>query len=604
MRLKRRVMAYPATNWNRVLPDSRLAEGDVTFPKGTFREAMLYRRILAIVCLLWLGLAVAMFAKGETSAPPALAEAARDAEELLRHNYRGSGPGAAVLVARGDTVLFRAARGEADVGRHLPLQPDSVFRIGSIGKQFTAAALLTLVEAGKVRLDDPLSRYLPDYPGGDRITILQLLNHTSGVKNYSALPGYVEKTIRQDMTTAQIIDLFKNERPDFAPGSQWAYSNSGYTLIGAVIEAVTRKPWHVYFDEVLFKPLGLRHTGYAHDSAVAKQLVQGYTREADKVVPMRPMSMTQPHAAGSLVSNVDDLLRWNRALHQGRILKNDTYIKMVVPVGKAADPGIGYGFGLYNEKVRKNAMLRHGGRIFGYNASLNYLPGPGITVVVLQNSDVPIGDDTPETLAKKLAAIALGDPYPEMRAIDVNASALAEAEGVYRFDSGTTRALRVVDGKLTAQRNGGPRIGLTPIAADDFLYADGFNRLTIARDAGGNIRGIWFFANGDGEGEFGERTNEPLPVLSASLRLSPREMERLVGTYANGGLMLKVFIDGEALNAQLAGQAPVGLRASSPTNFEVEESGATLVFSDGDAPAAEVTIRQNGQTVVLKRLAD
>lgn len=170
------------------------------------------RRALATVFLLCLGLAVTTFATGQTApSPPPQADVARYADELLARNYSGNAPGAAVLVARGDTVLFRAARGEADIGRHLPLQPDSVFRIGSVGKQFTAAALLTLVEAGKVGLNDPLSQYLPDYPGGDRITILQLLNHTSGVKNFNGLPGYVDTTIRRDMTTAQIIDLFRNE---------------------------------------------------------------------------------------------------------------------------------------------------------------------------------------------------------------------------------------------------------------------------------------------------------------------------------------------------------------------------------------------------------
>lgn len=562
------------------------------------QRATLFGLLVALCSL------VAVWVNGSHAAPPlpSQAEVARYADDLLKRNYRAEAPGVAVLVARGDTVLFRGARGEADIGLHRPLRPDAVFRIGSIAKQFTAVALLTLVEAGKVKLNDPLSKYLPDYPGGDRITILQLLNHTSGVKNYAALPDYVERTIRQDMTTMQIIDLFKNERPDFEPGSQWAYSNSGYMLVGAVIEVVSGKPWHVYFDEVLFRPLGLRHTGYAHDSVAAKQLVQGYTREAGKVVPMRPMSMTQPHAAGALVSNADDLLRWNRALHEGRILKNETYMKMVVPVGKAADSGIGYGFGLFNEKVRKNGMLRHGGRIFGFTTALSYLPGADITVVVLQNSDVPLGNDTTETLARKLAAKALGDPYPEMRAIAVDAALLVEAEGMYRFDAGTTRALRVVDGKLTSQRAGGPRIDLVPIAVDDFLYADGFNRLKVEREVGGRIQGIRFFANGDGEGEFGRRTNELLPEIAVGLRLPRPALERLVGTYANGGLTLRIFIDGDAFKAQLAGQPPVTLRATSPTQFEVEETRATLTFSDGDASAIEVTMRQNGREIVLKRV--
>jgi hypothetical protein len=160
----------------------------------------------------------------------------------------------------------------------------------------------------------------------------------------------------------------------------------------------------------------------------------------------------------------------------------------------------------------------------------------------------------------------------------------------------------VVDGKLTSQRTGGPRIALTPIAVDDFLYTDGFNRLKIERQFGGRIEGIRFFANGDGDGEFGRRTSEPLPAMTAGLQLPRPAQERLVGTYANGGLTLKVFIDGEALKAQLVGQPPVTLRATSATNFEVEETKATVAFSDGDAPATEVTIRQNGGEVVLKRV--
>lgn len=561
------------------------------------------RRFLTLAILLTSGLIAAPFANRQAAgAPPPRAEVERYAADLLMRNYRADGPGASVLVAHGDTVLFRAARGEADVERHVPLQPDAVFRIGSISKQFAAAGLLTLVEAGKVNLDDPLSKYVPGYPGGDHITVLQLLNHTSGVKNFSGLPGYVESTSRRDMTTAQVIDLFKDQPPDFAPGSKWAYSNSGYVLVGAVIEAVSGQPWHAYLDQVLFKPLGLRHTGYGHAPEFAAQQIKGYSRAADTVVPMRPMSMTQPHAAGSLVSNVDDLLKWNRALHEGRVLKNVTYTQMITPVGKAADPGIEYGFGLYNVPVRNSRMLQHGGRIFGFAAFLTYVPGPDITVVVLENSDVRSGEDNAETLARRLAAAALGDPYPEMRAVSIDEAALREAEGVYRFDAKTIRMLRVVSGKLTAQRVGGPRIVLTPIAADDFLYADGFNRLKLERDARGKIDSIRFYPNGDGDGEIGARTNEPLPVTPAALQLPRATLERLIGKYVNGGLSLKVYIDGEALAAQIVGQPPVSLRAISPTSFEVEETGARLEFSTGDTPATEVTIRQNGREIVLKRV--
>jgi D-alanyl-D-alanine carboxypeptidase len=536
----------------------------------------------------------------EAAAAPTHAEVARLCSDLMIRDYPPTGPGAAVLVARGDTVLFRGARGEADVATHAALLPGSVFRIGSVGKQFTAAALLTLVEAGRVRLDDSLSRYLPDYPGGSHITILTLLNHTSGVRSYSSLPRYADSTIRLDFTTAQIIGLFRNEPPDFAPGTNWAYSNSGYALIGAVIETVTGMPWHAYLEQKLFKPLGMRHTGYAHDPRFAGPMVRGYSLDGEKVVPMRPMSMTQPHAAGALVSNVDDLLTWNRALHQGRVLRSDAYTQMITPTGKAADPGIRYGFGLYDETVRGRQMLRHGGRIFGFIASLSYLPGPDITVVVLENDDAHDGVEVAEVVSRRLAAIALDEPYPVLAPVAADTAALRAAEGIYRFNGDITRTLRVIDGRLTGQRTNRPPVVLTPIATDDFLYADGFNRLKLERDAGGAIVRVRFFPNGDGDGEIGTRTNEA-PAEPRAMQLPRAALSRLVGTYANSQVAVTVFLEGDALKAQIAGQSPFVLRATSPTQFALVDNDATLLFASGSAPADTLTVRQNGRATTLRR---
>jgi CubicO group peptidase (beta-lactamase class C family) len=558
------------------------------------------RQALTIAFLLCLSPSAAVCA--QAAAPPSQAEVAGYARELLTRNYRADAPGAAVLVARGDTVLFRGARGKADMEHHVPLRPDSVFRIGSVTKQFAAAGLLTLVEAGRVGLDDPLSKYVPDYPGGDRITLLQLLNHTAGVRDYTAIPGYVDSSIGRDMTTAQMIDVFKNERPDFAPGTRWAYSNSNYVLVGAVIEAVTGQPWYAYLERALFRPLGMRHTGYGHDTRFAAQQVHGYSYDGDRVVPARALSMTQPHAAGALVSNVDDLLRWNRALHEGRVLRSAAYTRMITPAGRAAEATSRYGFGLYIDRVRDRAVLRHGGAIFGFLSALSYMPGPDITVVVLENDDASNSPEPANTVARRLAAMALGDPYPALRPVAADPAALRAAEGVYRFEGDVVRVLRVVDGQLTAQRGRAPRAVLTPIGADDFLYADGFNRLRLERDAAGRISGIRHFPNGDGAGEVGARTNEPPPVAPAAVQVPRAALERLVGSYARGGLTLRVYLEGEAPMAQMAGQDPLGLRATSPTRFEVDETGAAVEFPAGDAPPAEVTIRQNGREITLRRL--
>ena len=369
------------------------------------------RRVLAMALLLCAGACTRTVPQAQTPAvSPSQAEFARGAGELLVRNYRADAPGAVVLVARGDTVLFRAARGEADIATHAPLRPDAMFRIGSLTKQFAAVGLLTLVDAGKVKLGDPLSKYVPHYPGGDRITVQQLLNHTSGVASYTGLPGYMDGPVRRNLTTAQMIDVFRNAEPRFAPGSNWEYSNSNYVLVGAVIEAASGQPWYTYLDQALFKPLGMQHTGYGHDPKFAAQQVHGYSYEGDKVVPARSLSMTQPHASGALVSNVDDLLTWNRALHEGRVLRSATYRKMITPTGKAADAGVRYGFGVFIERVRNREALWHGGHIFGFTSMLFHLPGPDITVVVLENDDAQSQNEDPTALARKLAAMALGDP--------------------------------------------------------------------------------------------------------------------------------------------------------------------------------------------------
>jgi D-alanyl-D-alanine carboxypeptidase len=539
-------------------------------------------------------LAMALAGGQASAAPPSKAEVAREAADLMARNYRPDAPGAAILVARGDTILFRSARGEADLEHHAKLRPDSVFRIGSVTKQFAAAGLLKLVEAGKVRLDDPLSKYVPDFPGGDRITIEQLLNHSAGVKNYTDLPGYMETMVQRDLTTRQMILAFQGAAPDFAPGSNWAYSNSGYVLVGAVIEAASGEPWHAYLQRVLFRPLGMTHTGYGHDPRYAARQVRGYTMEGEKFAPARTLSMTQPHAAGALVSNVDDLLKWNRALHEGRVIRNPTYARMITPAGAATGPG--YGFGLFTGKVRTAAMLRHGGAIFGFASSLAYLPGPDISVIVLENDDAGNAPDNAANITRKLAAIALGDPYPAGRPVPVDASALAAAEGVFVFEGGNRRSLRLIDGALTAQRGGGPRLKLIPIGPDDFLYEDGFSRLRLERDSSGAVARIRFFANGDGDGEIGERGAE-----AAAIVLPRAALERLAGTYAHSGRTMKIWLEGGTLQAQLAGQPPVTLVPNSPTSFDVAETGATLTFPAGDGPAAEAAIRQSGREMVLKR---
>lgn len=454
--------------------------------------------------------AVALASGGAQAQAPAKPGLTGYTERLMADFYRADAPGAVVLIARGDHVLYRGARGLADVVAGTSLTPESVFRIGSISKQFAAAGVLKLVEAGTVSLDDPLSKYLSDYPGGDAITVLELLNHTSGVKDYTHIPSWRAGPLERDVSTAQLIASFMDAEPDFAPGTDWAYDNSGYALVAAVIESASGQPWHEYLRRVLFHPLGLTHTGYAADPVFAARQVPGYSLDDGHVVPARRISMTIPSAAGALVSTVDDLLKWNRALHEGRVLHSASYERMVTPVGHAVSAH--YGLGIELATVQGQPMFDHSGGIFGFEAMLEYVPGPDISVIVLQNNDSNADYKGPDMLARKLAAAALGQPYPEAIPVAIGIAALMQLEGVYRIDAGSARVLRVVDGQVTAQRTGNPPSPLTPIGSDTFLYADQLTRLSIARDANGAVTGMRVYPDGEPPGTLVPRTREALPT--------------------------------------------------------------------------------------------
>jgi len=553
-------------------------------------------------------LTVALAAAGAIAMPvlhaaelPTKAEVASGAEALLDDAWNPDGPGVVVLVARGDEILFQQAYGHANVDAGELMEVDDTFRIGSVTKQFASAGLLKLVEAGKVSLDDPLSKYLPDYPEGDGVTVRQLLNHTSGIKSYTDIPGYMVEGIKADLDTAQLVAVFKDQPVDFAPGEKWNYNNSGYVLVGAVIEAASGQPWHEYLEQALFEPLGLDHTGYGADPEVVATQVHGYTMDGDKTIPARPLSMTQPHAAGALVSNTADLLAWNRALHEGRVLADGSYQQMITPVGAAAESK--YGFGIFNGTLRGAQALQHGGGIHGFVSQLLYLPDTDTTVAVIQNSDRPLGDLSPTSAAYHLAALAIGNPYPAAVPIEVDAATLAEAQGVYQVNDEHERILRVIDGKLTGQRTGGAVAELTPVAKDVYLYDDGFNRFELVRDAAGRITAMRFFPEGEGEGEIASLTDKPLPAARVELDVTPAMVARVSGEYVQGPATMRIFSEDGQMKAQLTGQPAFPIFAESDSAFFLKVVPAQLVFAPGEV-APKVTLHQGGNVIDFTRKAD
>jgi CubicO group peptidase (beta-lactamase class C family) len=419
----------------------------------------------------------------------------REAQSSLGKLADSTGPGAAILVARGDEVLFRSARGNAEIELGVPLSPDDVFRIGSNTKQFTAAAILKLAEQGRLAMTDPLSRFLPDYPNGERITVEELLRHTSGIKDYMEIDGYFHAAIRQDVSTEQLIDVFKNLPADFAPGSDWEYTNSGYVLLGAIIEKVTGKPWHAALRDLLLAPLSLNHTAYDDSTALIERRAAGYSiDDAGRTVNAPYISMTQAAAAGGLISSANDLFRWMRALHTGKVLQDDSYRFMTKVVQPPSGRSIDYACGIRALRVRDESAFEHVGRDPGYMSEMLYVSKPAISVVILTNTDSPRADIT--VIAAKLAATAMGRPYPERHAVSLTQAQMEALAGVYERGSGH-RTIRERDGHLYTKRDGGNEHLLRAASANELYFDEVLDYFMVTRDRTGQVVALEEFPNGE-----------------------------------------------------------------------------------------------------------
>lgn len=345
----------------------------------------------------------------------------RSIDRLLAEAYPAGQPGAAVLIAQDGRVILRKGYGTADLATGERMTPDCEFRVASITKQFTAVAVLQLVAQGRIGLDDPVARYLPElFRGRDwGITVRELLAHTSGLKNYSDLDAFRDAPQRA-MSTAYLWNLVKGYGVAFAPGTRWEYCNTGYMLLGALVARVTGRPFGEYLAEHVLGPAGLGHTRYgagpADQTAAARPTaagVVGYSPDDDGAgyVPAVVLNLSQANAAGALITRVDDLWRWERAVEAGRVLPG-SYVALArspvelqatamvasagTPAAKHAFGDAGaqapYGLGWELGEVAGRRTVGHGGTMCGYRSYEVEVPSARLYVVILCNCDRPAHD--------------------------------------------------------------------------------------------------------------------------------------------------------------------------------------------------------------------
>ncbi len=302
-------------------------------------------------------------------------------------------PGAAVMVLQDGHLVHAKAYGQRDVARGLAVRTDTPFEIGSITKQFTAAAIVQLQEAGKLTLDDLLARHLPDAPHAHEVTLRQLLSHTSGLHDYFDGPEQeVDALVTQPIAFDRLIARVRDRPLDFAPGSRWSYSNTGYILLGRVIEVVSGERYVDYVRQHLLEPLDMRHTFTLADTERLQGMAVGYRHEAGVLRPSPYFHPDWSGAAGFLISTLDDLARWDRGLSGGKVVSPAGYREMITPVHTAEGGSADYGLGLFVNAVYGQARIGHTGGSQGFTTADEYFPGLGLRIIAFTN----LGDKTPE----------------------------------------------------------------------------------------------------------------------------------------------------------------------------------------------------------------
>ena len=367
-----------------------------------------------------------------------------------------------VLVARGDQVLFSKGYGSANLEWGIPDAPNTKFRLGSLTKQFTAASILLLEERGKLKVEDPIKKYLPDAPAAwDKMTIFHVLTHTAGIPNFTAFPDYAP--LEPFATTPEkLVARFRDKPLDFEPGEKWNYSNSGYVLLGYLIEKISGESYESFVQKNIFNALGMKDSGYDSNAAVIARRASGYSPTPNGLVNAGFVHMSVPYAAGALYSTTEDLLKWEQGLFGGKLLSAASLQKMTTPFKND------YAFGVGVHAVNGHKVIDHNGGIEGFSTMLAYYPEDKLTVVALANMTPASSGE----IVSQLALLAQGGAVTlqsERKEITLDPKVLARYVGAYRMAAGGDMLITLDGNQLSGQLTGQAALPIFPQSETRFF---------------------------------------------------------------------------------------------------------------------------------------
>ncbi len=521
----------------------------------------------------------------------------KEFDKLLSENYSVSKPGATALVYKDGKTLYRKAIGMANIELQVPMKPENVFEIGSITKQFTAVSILMLVEQDKLKLDDEITKFIPDYPThGKRITVQHLLNHTSGIKSYTSIPSFMD-VARKDMKPLELVDFFKNEPMDFDPGEKWLYNNSGYVLLGYIIEKVSGQSYPNFIEEHIFKKLGMKNSYYGSESQIIPDRASGYSPKDGGFQNADYLSMTLPYAAGSIMSNIDDMLLWNKAVHDNKLITKES--KELAFTNSSLNNGdlTNYGYGWMMNEISGVPSIEHGGGIFGYVTAGIYVPSENVYVIILTNQD----GVSPENAAIKMAALALGKPYLKPNAaISLTTEQLSKWIGNYEFEGDVIRTISLEDGKLYSQREGSEKLPLFAVLENQLYFEEGTSHYEFSMENGKKVTRLQDRMQKAKGMETDKKSATEKEVIEIDTNMLPDYVGRF--EMAPNFIITITTADGK-LFAQATGQPQFEVFPEAEDTFFLKVVAAKLVFRRNETgKVSEVTLFQGGQEIKGQKL--
>lgn len=516
---------------------------------------------------------------------------------LNEQGFNNESPGLSLLIAKDGKTIYKVGLGMADLENKVKASPNHVFEIGSITKQFTAVSILILEEQGKLSVNDNITKYIEDYPTqGKTITIHHLLNHTSGIKSYTNMQSFREHA-RTDMTPVELIDVFKNEPMEFDPGTQFNYNNSGYILLGHIIEVVSEQSYADFIKTNIFDPLGMSNSYYGSMTQIIPNRARGYSETENGFRNADYLSLTLPYAAGSIMSTTEDLLKWQNAISANTLISENTLNTAINGSKLNNGDEIPYGYGWIKGNIRGSRTYEHSGGIFGYSTNGIFLPEENMYVIGLTNCDCGnVG-----AITTNVAAIALGKPFPKKEdAITLRKEQLAKWIGAYEFDGGVIRHVTLKGNQLSSQREGSTNLEIYPMTETNFIFD------------GGDVSYDFYMENGKRMAKFtasgntivGHGIDKAPPAEKAEMSLPVEILSQYVGKYElQPTFIISIVVRENRVFAQATGQPEFEIFATKKDEFFLKAVAAEVTFNrTTDGKVESLTLKQGGQEMPAKKI--